>query len=615
MAISIDILKDDSRYGKFDQVLDLLFCISSVIFAFAIPFQFLFTPWIAQWFFAVLIFKLYYVLRGKEKIISIDIKNSIAILSLGLFGLLALASTKWSLQPDHTHNMVIAWLSSLFIVPNIYIFSCKRLPITLMFKSYVLGCTSLVLFLLIDLTETALNGDIFYFIEPRNAIMLHIASVSYHHIYLGFIVAISIFIAIRFFFDKETKIFEKIYYIVHTIMSLALLTIDNSRLIFIVLFISILLFSLKKINKNWKVILPIGILFLLIIIAFCILPTRTSETIYSIVSNGNANDPRFEIWKSLLPGIKDVPFLGYGYQATDSVYSKLYEEAHCWFAQQYHYISHSQFIESYYNLGVIGLILSVSILIGFWKFIKLDRTIISSGTFILLVVSMTFDVPFFHCFVIPLLISWLAFCYSGKKDFSPKVSPILFMVILPIVVALSVFIFINSNKAIKKYSEVHEIEMADYSHRQYTKKAIKKFKIKEDNISMVLSDVNSEIILENKDQLIDTRHIALIKNHDTLTCNFDYWISDNYNGSEIVLLVNNYDGALKFDLSKKGQWISESLTIPPSLSYISTNTEGHKSVVYDNKKRAITINAAYSRDNTVKGYAILRNLKIEKKQH
>ena len=87
MYTNIDILKDDVKYGKFDQIIDLLFCISSVIFAFAIPFQFKFTPWIAHWFFAVLIFKIYYVLRGKEKIISFDIKDSIAILSLGLFGL------------------------------------------------------------------------------------------------------------------------------------------------------------------------------------------------------------------------------------------------------------------------------------------------------------------------------------------------------------------------------------------------------------------------------------------------------------------------------------------------------------------------------------------------
>ena len=75
MYTNIDILKDDVKYGKFDQIIDLLFCISSVIFAFAIPFQFKFTPWIAHWFFAVLIFKIYYVLRGKEKIISFDIKD------------------------------------------------------------------------------------------------------------------------------------------------------------------------------------------------------------------------------------------------------------------------------------------------------------------------------------------------------------------------------------------------------------------------------------------------------------------------------------------------------------------------------------------------------------
>ena len=34
MYTNIDILKDDVKYGKFDQIIDLLFCISSVIFSF-----------------------------------------------------------------------------------------------------------------------------------------------------------------------------------------------------------------------------------------------------------------------------------------------------------------------------------------------------------------------------------------------------------------------------------------------------------------------------------------------------------------------------------------------------------------------------------------------------
>lgn len=615
MNINIGILKDDTRYGKFDQVIDLLFCISSVIFAFSIPFQFLFTPWIAQWFFAVLIFKIYYILRNKENLISINIKDSIAILSLGLFGIWALASKSWSIAPEQTDRMVYAWLSSLLIVPAIYIFSCKRLPVTLMLKSYTLGCTSLIAYVLLDLLDTANNGEIFFYINPRLAIMNHIGSISYHHIYLGFIIAISIFISMKLFFEKQTKGYEKIYYVLHTILALSLLAIDNSRIIFIVLFVTILLFTVNRMNKNWKVILPVATLFSLIIIAFCVLPTRTSETINNIISNGNANDPRFEIWSALLPGVKDVPFLGYGYQAVDSVYANLYEKANCFFAKKYHYISHSQFIESYFNLGIVGLLLSIFILLGFLRMIKIDKTIISTGSFILLLISMVFDVPLFHCFVIPLLISWLAFCYSGKEDIEVKIPSKLYLIILPIVAGILIYASIGAYKAIKKYSSFNNIELSDYSQRKYTKKAIKKHQIKDENISLILSGLKTEFTNEEPDKLTETRYISLIKSTDSLICSFDYFISKDYDADDITMSINEPHTSQKhkINLSNRDQWVSKSIVIPPTVKYISTNAKGQKSIVYKQMVRTLTLDATNSRDGVVKGYAAFRNLKVEKK--
>lgn len=614
MYTNIDILKDDVKYGKFDQIIDLLFCISSVIFAFAIPFQFKFTPWIAHWFFAVLIFKIYYVLRGKEKIISFDIKDSIAILSLGLFGLWALLSTFWSLNPEHTYLMVIAWLPSLLIVPGIYVFSSKRLPIILMQKSYTLGCTALISYLLIDLMRTALDGNILFYIYPRLAIMNHIAAISYHHIYLGFTIIISIFISIKFFFEKETKSFEKIYYIIHTIMALFLLAIDNSRIIFFVLFITTLIFTINKINKGHKVILPIAILFLLVIVT-CVLPTRTNETISNIISNGYAKDPRFEIWKAILPGIKDVPLLGYGYQAVDSIYTDLYTKAECWFALNYHYISHNQFIESYFNLGIVGLILSIMILLGFWKIIKMDKTIVSIGTFILLLVSMIFDVPFFHCLVTPLLLSWIAFSHSAKENINVNIPSNLYIIITSVVAGIFIFTTINASKAIKKYSSKQEIEMADFSQRIYTKKALKKHKIKDDNIYLIFSGGKNEFINEHYDKLIDKRFISLIKTSDTLVCSFEYYVSDDYNGDNINITTEYSNAIVNINLNKRNKWESEQLIIPPIVNYISTSYDGQKSIIYNEKERKVMFNATYMRNCGIKGYTLLRNLKITKQRH
>lgn len=615
MGIKIDILKDDSRYGKFDQVIDWLFCISSVIFAFAIPFQFRFTPWIAHWFFAVLIFKIYYALRGKENVISFDFKKSTAILSLGLFGIWGLTSTLWSVDPVHTKNLVISWLSALLIVPGIFIFSSKRLPITLMLKAYTLGCTALILYLYTDLTEMALDGDIFFYISPRHTIMRHIGTVAYHHIYLGFTIVISIYISIKFFLDKESKLFEKLYYIFHTILALSLLALDNSRIVFIALFTTTLLFIVNKIKYNWKVILPVAALFVLIIIAFCILPTRTSETILNIISKGNADDPRFAIWNALFPGLKDVPFLGYGYQAVDSIYADLYAKANCWFAIQYHFISHSQFIESFYNLGYIGLLLSFAILFGFWKIFRSDKTIITIGLFILLAITMIFDVPFFHCFVTPLLLSWLAFCYSGKENIVVKIPSKLYIIISIIVIGLSTFTAINAYKAIKKYSTSQEIEMGDFSNRRYTKKAIKKHKIKEDNISLVFSDIKGENVKESKRDLIDRRYISQIKSYDTLVCSFDYFISDDYNGEEIYLSTDMTESIHNLDLGVKGQWVSHSSMVFPMVNYVSTNANGQKAIVYNSKitKKNLILNAKYKRNSPVKGYTLFRNIKVEKK--
>lgn len=614
MNINIDILKDDSRYRKFDQVIDILFCISSVIFAFAIPFQFKFTPWIAHWFFAVLIFKIYYVLRGKEKIISFNLKDSIAILSLGGFGVWALLSTHWSLQPKHTYLMVIAWLPSLLIVPGIYVFSSKRLPITLMQKSYTLGCTALTSYLLIDLMKTALDGNTLFYICPRLAIMNHIATISYHHIYLGFTIIISIFISIKFFFEKKTKSFEKIYYVIHTIMALFLLAIDNSRIIFFVLFITILLFTINKINKSHKVLLPIAILFFLIIVTFAF-PTRTNETISNIISGGYAKDPRFEIWKAILPGIKDVPLLGYGYQAVDSIYTDLYMKSECWFALNYHYISHNQFIESYFNLGIVGLILSIMILLGFWRIIKIDKTIVSVGTFILLLVSMIFDVPFFHCLVTPLLLSWLAFCHSAKEDMSINIPSKLYIIIMSVAVGIFIFTIISTSKAIKKYSSQQEIEMSDFSQRVYTKKALKKNKINDDNISLIFSGGKNEFVNEDYNKLIDKRFISLIKTCDTLVCSFEYYISDDYNGDAINITTDTPNAFININLNKRNKWESEHLIIPPIVRYVSTTTDGQKSIIYNEKERNVVFNATYMRNRGINGYTLLRNIKIEKQRH
>ncbi len=620
MHTNIDILKDDAKYGKFDQIIDLLFCISSVIFAFAIPFQFKFTPWIAHWFFAVLIFKIYYVLRGKEKIISIEVKDSIAIFSLGLFGVWALLSTFWSLNPEHTHKLAINWLSPLLIIPGIYIFSSKRLPINLMMKSFVCGCTALIIYALTDLTETALNGDIRFYICARIEIMRHIESVTYHHIYLGFIIAVSLFISSKFLFDSKTSVWEKLFYITHSILALFLLAIDNSRIVTLAIFISLILFFSCEINKNKKLGLSLLIIFAILIIVFIVFPTRLGETVIKIAENGDADDPRFHIWKALSTGLKDVPFLGYGYSAVDDVYAELFQKTECWFALNNHYTTHNQFMEAFFTLGYIGVALVVMFLIGIGKLLKQYKSMLLASMFILLLVAMTFEIPFCYGFAIPLLIAWFTFCHSGKTDMNFELPKYTFVVPAIIAIVFTGIIATDSYKSVKKYSSKDQIETTDYSKRKFTKKGLKKNHITDENIDMIICKGESGTVYTLIDLALDIRDYAYTNTTDTLVFSADYFISDDFSAEKISIIARhlftsktNCEKSLNLD--ERNVWRSDSLIFIPAHTKIvnlktnqieirHTKETPSRVFIQTELKNAKTF-------NDMKGFALFRNMKIE----
>ncbi|MBQ0156548.1 MAG: O-antigen ligase family protein [Bacteroidales bacterium] len=620
MSISIDILNNDERYSKFDQVIDLLFCVSSVIFAFAIPFQFRFTPWIGHWFFAVLIFKLYYTMRGKESLVSINLRDSIAIFSLGLYGLWALLSTSWSLDPENTHKLALDWLSSLLIIPGIHIFSSKRLPITLMMKAYVCGSTALIIFALTDLTETALNGDIEFYLFARDKIMRHIASVTYHHIYLSFIIGVSLFISSRFLFDPRTPISEKLFYIIHSVLALFILAINNSRIVTLALFISVFVFFVCQIKKNKKLAFSLLITFAILILIFIVFPTRLGESVMKIAESGDADDPRFHIWKSLIVGLKDVPFLGYGYSAVDNVYADLFQKAGCWFALVNHYSTHNQFMESYFTLGFIGLILIVAFIVGLTLLLIKKKSMLLASMLILLLVSMTFEIPFCHCFAIPLLISWFVFCHSGKNDMAFELPKLSFTIPAIVVAVYVIMIATDSCKSAMKYSTINEIEITDYSQRKFTKKWLKKYKIKEDNIDMIICKGETGTIHTQKDYALDIRNYAYTNTLDTLVVSFDYYISQDFGANNINInahlkFPNSLISYKAFDLNERNVWKSDSLIIMPSCTKVVSLKNNQVE-----KRRTINTPCLVSVQtklndaktfNNLKGYALLRNMKIQ----
>lgn len=620
MNIKTDILKDDKRYGKFDQVIDLLFCISSVIFAFAIPFQFKFTPWIAHWFFAVLIFKIYYVLRGKEKIISINPKESIAILSLGGFGVLALLSTHWSLHPEITNKLAINWLSSLLIIPGIYIFSCKRLPITLMMKAFVCGCTALIIYALTDLTETALNGYIKFYFSARIEIMRHIEAVTYHHIYFGFIVAVSLFISSKFLFESKTPVWEKIFYIAHSILALFLLAIDNSRIVTLAIFISVLVFFVYQINKNKKLGLLLLIIFVILIITFIVFPTRLGETVIKIAESGDADDPRFHIWRSLLSGLKDVPFLGYGYSAVDGVYADLFQKSECWFALSSHYSTHNQFMEAFFTLGYIGLTFIITFLIGICILLKKYKSMSLASMLILLLVSMTFEIPFCYGFSIPLLIAWFTFCHSGKTDMNYNLPKLTFVIPTIVTIVFSGIIAKDSYKSVEKYSSKSQIETTNYSNSKFTKKGLKKNNVSDKDIDMIICKGESGTIHTLKDFALDIRDYAYINTTDTLIFTTDYFISKDFSAEKIVMAVqqlftSRIYGEKELDLNERDVWKSDSLIIVPAQTkvvHLKTNQIEIRPAKATSSKLFLQAKLNNAKTfNDMSGYALFRNMKIE----
>ena len=620
MDIETNILKDDARYGKFDQVIDLLFCISSIIFAFAIPFQFKFTPWIAHWFFAVLIFKIYYVLRGKEKIISFNLKDSIAILSLGGFGVWALLSTHWSLHPEHTNKLAINWLSSLLIIPGIYIFSSKRLPITLMMKAFVCGCTALIIYALTDLTETALNGNIRFYFSARIEIMRHIEAVTYHHIYLGFIIAVSLFISSKFLFNSKTPVWEKLFYITHSILALFLLAIDNSRIVTLAIFISVLLFFVYQINKNKKLGLLLLIVFAILIITFIVFPTRLGETVIKIAESGDADDPRFHIWRSLLTGLKDVPFLGYGYSAVDDVYADLFQKSECWFALSSHYSTHNQFMEAFFTLGYIGLTFIVTFLIGIGILLKKYKSMSLASMLILLLVSMTFEIPFCYGFSIPLLIAWFTFCHSCKTDMNYNLPKITFVIPTIVTIVFAGIIAKNTYKSVEKYSSKSQIETTSYSHSKFTKKGLKKNKISDKDIDMIICKGESGTIHTLKDFALDIRDYAYTNTTDTLIFTTDYFISKDFSVEKITiavqqLLTNKINCEKEIDLNERDVWKSDSLIITPAQTKVvnlKTNQIEIRPAKTTPSKLFLQAKLNNAKTfNDMRGYALFRNMKIE----
>lgn len=136
---------------------------------------------------------------------------------------------------------------------------------------------------------------------------------------------------------------------------------------------------------------------------------------------------------------------------------------------------------------------------------------------------------------------------------------------------------------------------------------------------MIISKGKSGSIITHFDKATDTRTLALTNTTDTLLLSVDYLISEDFSADQIffcshAINAHNTLSVKILDLSERNVWKSDTMLIIPSCTKVDICKTNQTYLMPDRSTSTRTYIQTDLHNaktfNDLKGYAILRNMKI-----
>lgn len=231
--------------------------------------------------------------------------------------------------------------------------------------------------------------------------------------YLGQVMLLNIIIG-GFLAVSEKNKYQKILFIVGTVVLLSAMFLSETRTAFLGLICALLLVGIKYFNpminffKKYRMTLIIGII--LIGGAFAILPQEKYS--FSNLALRSLNS-RFEIWNGTIDLIKEKPVLGYGEETFYIYFPEIITKKFLTLEENINLSAdriHNETLETFFSHGILAVIIYVLILVYLVKiFFKSKNKI--AGILALVIIANVIQNQFaFPDVTVSVLI---AFCYGG----------------------------------------------------------------------------------------------------------------------------------------------------------------------------------------------------------
>lgn len=606
-----------------DTVMDAAYALSSSIFACTVSCSVWISWWFTQWAVVTLLYKIYNVIRKRETLFEFNKRSLIFCLFCLMLFFFALSSSLWAEDPDVAFSFSHKKMSPLAMIVVLIFVMPKRVPVKLLLQSYIVGSFLFVFNDLYSIIKNGLEHDVkFFYYSASNfkSIIIECWERRINHVYTGTTLMSVFFVIFYLVKTYKSSVCEKILYISYFFIAFPFILFDCSRACILGFLISLVLFVLTyaKLSKKKLSLMILGLMALFAVLM--LIPSRFSESVIQLLVNHQFNDPRIQVWDSLIKAADKVPFLGYG---ASNQMSHLYE-AYIANGQKWCATSglgtHNQFIGFFYELGFIGLALFLCVIVSYIIiFVRKSQYKFITLPFItMFVVSSCFDNAM-QSFYATMGLMFFPFICSVKEEKQLEIPKQVYIAVEVSFLAFIVWCGVSVYRIVDYIKSDPSIVVSDLRHFRLRRSQIRRLGLSDELASNIYYFVSSS---SYTDMWYESFYkfssmIARVKSGSNHKLSFDYYVSEDYSGYKLRISTQR---TCNFSSIKSGS-VTEISNPPYFMShYLNVNERekwNHEEITINGGEHYIRLEIPKSdvyMIHRMKGYVIIKNLKIEIEQ-
>lgn len=357
------IFDSDNKHSLVNNSVYLVNKVSLFVFVFCMSFAGTGNPFKTVSIVLFIITGFLYIVKNKLwKSYSFN-RTHIFLILLPLYYLSAFLYIPWDQDIDRMMWVQERKMSLLFVPIIILLIGMKPFRIKTMCNILILGCCVSILYVSFLVFKIDGLSSFNHFFVHFN----HIRASQYsHHVPFNLLLNFSFVSIVYFIFNKiNLNAFNLILYLIGIVMiSLVLINTEGRAglLSFLVMIPTVLFYYVYR----WKKLIGILTLIICLSVGGCIFLNH--PRVQSITKNNMGNGDsvgsiaRLFIWKKSFDIIKEKPFIGYGIGTAQMKLNAEYKRVGYTSALKNNYHSHNQVLQSWSQLGLMGLLMIIYIL-------------------------------------------------------------------------------------------------------------------------------------------------------------------------------------------------------------------------------------------------------------